>query len=75
MLPIIQGFVQLEQCVIGTDCFTLSLISRRSRFRAGTRYYSFRINSDNNELYRKSVDKSIQNLKQFKVLMTNSNEA
>lgn len=38
ILPIIQGFVQVEPSVIGTDCFTLALVSRRSRYRAGTRY-------------------------------------
>lgn len=38
VLPVIQGFVQVEQCVIGNECFTLALVSRRSRFRAGTRY-------------------------------------
>ncbi|XP_055384733.1 phosphatidylinositide phosphatase SAC2 [Condylostylus longicornis] len=38
ILPIIQGFVQVEHCVIGEDCFTLALVSRRSRHRAGTRY-------------------------------------
>ncbi|XP_069695260.1 phosphatidylinositide phosphatase SAC2 isoform X2 [Periplaneta americana] len=52
IVPIIQGFVQIEHCKveIGFDpavnealepryeTFTLSLISRRSRFRAGTRY-------------------------------------
>lgn len=38
ILPVIQGFVQLEQCVIGNECFTLALVSRRSRYRAGTRY-------------------------------------
>uniref|UniRef100_A0A182P7K3 SAC domain-containing protein n=1 Tax=Anopheles epiroticus TaxID=199890 RepID=A0A182P7K3_9DIPT len=38
VLPIIQGFVQVEQCVIGNECFTLALVSRRSRNRAGTRY-------------------------------------
>lgn len=38
VLPIIQGFVQVEQCVISGECFTLALVSRRSRFRAGTRY-------------------------------------
>ncbi|XP_013108333.2 phosphatidylinositide phosphatase SAC2 isoform X2 [Stomoxys calcitrans] len=37
-LPIIQGFVQVEPCVIGNECFTLALVSRRSRHRAGTRY-------------------------------------
>nr|XP_040224068.2 phosphatidylinositide phosphatase SAC2 isoform X2 [Anopheles coluzzii] len=38
VVPIIQGFVQVEQCVIGNECFTLALVSRRSRNRAGTRY-------------------------------------
>ncbi|XP_055849501.1 phosphatidylinositide phosphatase SAC2 isoform X2 [Episyrphus balteatus] len=38
ILPVIQGFVQVEQCVIGNECFTLALVSRRSRHRAGTRY-------------------------------------
>lgn len=28
----------MEQCVIADECFTLALVSRRSRFRAGTRY-------------------------------------
>lgn len=38
VLPVIQGFVQVEQCVIEGECFTLALVSRRSRHRAGTRY-------------------------------------
>ncbi|XP_046742174.1 phosphatidylinositide phosphatase SAC2 isoform X2 [Diprion similis] len=46
ILPIIQGYVQIEQCKveIGYDSqqqfetFNLAIISRRSRFRAGTRY-------------------------------------
>lgn len=38
VLPVIQGFVQVEQFVIGNECFTLALVSRRSRHRAGTRY-------------------------------------
>uniref|UniRef100_A0A182N165 SAC domain-containing protein n=1 Tax=Anopheles dirus TaxID=7168 RepID=A0A182N165_9DIPT len=38
VLPVVQGFVQVEQCVIGNECFTLALVSRRSRHRAGTRY-------------------------------------
>lgn len=37
-LPIIQGFVQVEQCVIENECFTLALVSRRNRNRGGTRY-------------------------------------
>lgn len=48
VLPIIQGFVQMEECVIGTDCFTLALVSRRSRFRAGTRYKRRGIDEDGN---------------------------
>ncbi|XP_058064403.1 phosphatidylinositide phosphatase SAC2 isoform X2 [Anopheles bellator] len=38
VLPIIQGFVQVEHCVIGNECFSLAVVSRRSRYRAGTRY-------------------------------------
>lgn len=45
-LPIIQGFVQVEQCVIENECFTLALVSRRSRFRAGTRYKRRGIDED-----------------------------
>nr|CAD7394690.1 unnamed protein product [Timema cristinae] len=47
IIPIIQGFVQIEKCKVevgyetaepSNETFTLILISRRSRFRAGTRY-------------------------------------
>lgn len=41
ILPIIQGFIQIEDCKIcleETHEFRLILISRRSRFRAGTRF-------------------------------------
>lgn len=51
ILPIIQGYVQIEHCKVEVgienindspearfETFTLSIISRRSRFRAGTRY-------------------------------------
>lgn len=38
ILPIIQGFAQVEQCVIDNECYYLALVSRRSRYRAGTRY-------------------------------------
>lgn len=50
ILPIIQGYVQIEDCKVAIEndvkgvktspkyeVFTLSIISRRSRFRAGTR--------------------------------------
>ncbi|XP_043790468.1 phosphatidylinositide phosphatase SAC2 isoform X2 [Apis laboriosa] len=46
ILPVIQGYVQIEKCKVemGIDeqphheIFNLAIISRRSRFRAGTRY-------------------------------------
>jgi phosphatidylinositol 4-phosphatase len=39
IMPIIQGFVEVEQnVVVENECLTLALISRRSRYRAGTRY-------------------------------------
>ncbi|CRL06388.1 CLUMA_CG019050, isoform A [Clunio marinus] len=48
ILPVIQGFVQVEQCVIDNECFRLALVSRRSRFRAGTRYKRRGIDEDGN---------------------------
>ena len=47
-LPVIKGFVQVEQCVIGNECFTLALVSRRSRNRAGTRYKRRGIDDEGN---------------------------
>ncbi|XP_033207947.1 phosphatidylinositide phosphatase SAC2 isoform X2 [Belonocnema kinseyi] len=46
ILPIIQGYVQIEKCKVEVgfddqpqhEIFNLAIISRRSRFRAGTRY-------------------------------------
>ncbi|XP_015597121.1 phosphatidylinositide phosphatase SAC2 isoform X2 [Cephus cinctus] len=46
ILPIIQGYVQIERCKVEVgydglpqyEIFNLAIISRRSRFRAGTRY-------------------------------------
>lgn len=45
ILPIIQGYVQIEKCIVEVgfdeqpqqETFNLAIISRRSRFRAGTR--------------------------------------
>lgn len=39
ILPVIHGFFACRRCVIGTHVFQLILISRRSVFRAGTRFY------------------------------------
>ncbi|XP_017769575.1 PREDICTED: phosphatidylinositide phosphatase SAC2 isoform X2 [Nicrophorus vespilloides] len=51
IMPIIQGYIQIEECKVEVDqdirgvktspkyeIFKLSIVSRRSRFRAGTRY-------------------------------------
>ncbi|CAH0554343.1 unnamed protein product [Brassicogethes aeneus] len=51
ILPVIQGYIQIEDCKVdfgpdvptpdpdkNYDVFTLCILSRRSRFRAGTRY-------------------------------------
>ncbi|XP_034939249.1 LOW QUALITY PROTEIN: phosphatidylinositide phosphatase SAC2 [Chelonus insularis] len=46
ILPIIQGYIQIEKCKVEVgydnqsqyEIFNLAIISRRSRFRAGTRY-------------------------------------
>nr|XP_050853948.1 phosphatidylinositide phosphatase SAC2 isoform X2 [Vespula vulgaris] len=45
ILPVIQGYIQIEKCKVEGfydqpqhEIFNLAIISRRSRFRAGTRY-------------------------------------
>jgi len=48
IVPVIQGFVQVEQCVIEGEVFTLALVSRRSRCRAGTRYKRRGIDEEGN---------------------------
>lgn len=53
-MPIIQGYIQIEECKVQIqndiqgvkttpkfEVFTLCIISRRSRFRAGTRCVTF----------------------------------
>lgn len=46
ILPVVQGFIQVEQCVIDNECYMLALVSRRSRYRAGTRYKRRGVNED-----------------------------
>ncbi|KAF9206128.1 hypothetical protein BGZ49_002955 [Haplosporangium sp. Z 27] len=48
IVPIINGFVQIKSTEIHTKPFTLALISRRSRHRAGTRYFSRGVDIDGN---------------------------
>ncbi|KAL7312039.1 Phosphoinositide phosphatase sac1 [Mucor circinelloides] len=40
ILPVMQGFVELNQCKINGKSFAWGLITRRSRHRPGTRYFS-----------------------------------
>ncbi len=47
-LPVMHGFVGMQQCRIGGNPFQLALVSRRSWFRAGTRFFMRGIDADGN---------------------------
>ncbi|KAI9489823.1 SacI homology domain-containing protein [Zychaea mexicana] len=46
ILPVMQGFVNIENVHVNDKKFVLGLITRRSRFRPGTRFFSRGIDSD-----------------------------
>ncbi|KAG5437226.1 hypothetical protein PCANB_001018 [Pneumocystis canis] len=46
ILPVIYGFVKIDSIIIKGNLLVIALISRRSRFRAGTRYFSRGINEE-----------------------------
>ncbi|RUS17025.1 YKL212Wp-like protein [Endogone sp. FLAS-F59071] len=46
ILPIMQGFIEILTTQINSKPFIFALISRRSRFRAGTRYFSRGIDTE-----------------------------
>ncbi|KAK7202723.1 putative phosphoinositide phosphatase [Myxozyma melibiosi] len=48
ILPVIFGYVNLTKTSLKSTAFTFGLISRRSRFRAGTRYFSRGIDAQGN---------------------------
>ncbi|KAI8597458.1 SacI homology domain-containing protein, partial [Dissophora ornata] len=48
ILPVMQGYVEVEQCVIEEQPFEFTLISRRSRERSGLRYQRRGIDDDGN---------------------------
>ncbi|KAF8941493.1 hypothetical protein BGZ58_007860 [Dissophora ornata] len=48
ILPIVNSFVELKAAEINRKPFTFALISRRSRHRAGTRYFSRGVDSEGN---------------------------
>ncbi|KAF6206426.1 hypothetical protein GE061_017659 [Apolygus lucorum] len=48
LLPIINGFVGIEKCVVNGQAFTITLISRRSKLRAGLRLFTRGVDSQGN---------------------------
>lgn len=46
ILPVMQGFVELNKCKINNKEFAWGLITRRSRHRPGTRYFSRGIDAE-----------------------------
>ncbi|WAQ89699.1 hypothetical protein PtA15_11A390 [Puccinia triticina] len=46
ILPVIFGFLEFKSAVIKGKRFTFGIVSRRSRYRAGTRYFTRGINAD-----------------------------
>ncbi|KAG0198584.1 hypothetical protein BGX28_007973 [Mortierella sp. GBA30] len=48
ILPIVNGFVEIKLSEINKRPFTFALISRRSRHRAGTRYFSRGVDAQGN---------------------------
>ncbi|CAH1957102.1 unnamed protein product [Acanthoscelides obtectus] len=47
-LPLLHGFISINQCVINGNGFTWSIISRRSILRAGTRWFRRGVDRDGN---------------------------
>ncbi|KAJ8656399.1 hypothetical protein O0I10_007967 [Lichtheimia ornata] len=48
ILPVMQGFVEIKDARVNGKPFTIALVTRRSRFRPGTRYFSRGIDSHGN---------------------------
>lgn len=48
ILPLINGFVEIMSAEINKKSFTFALVSRRSRHRAGTRYFSRGVDTQGN---------------------------
>ncbi|KAM0750547.1 hypothetical protein T439DRAFT_325617 [Meredithblackwellia eburnea MCA 4105] len=48
ILPVIFGFLNIQTTTLNSRSLTFGLISRRSRFRSGTRYFSRGIDRDGN---------------------------
>ncbi|KAK9701740.1 Phosphoinositide phosphatase sac1, variant 2 [Basidiobolus ranarum] len=48
ILPVVHGFVEIRATAIKNNNFTFALISRRSRYRVGTRFFSRGVDEDGN---------------------------
>ncbi|KAF9920806.1 hypothetical protein FBU30_009270 [Linnemannia zychae] len=48
ILPVVNGFAEIKTAQINKKPFTFALISRRSRHRAGTRYFSRGVDTEGN---------------------------
>ena len=48
IVPVLHGFIHIENCTINGNVFTFLLISRRSTQRAGVRYYARGVDSTGN---------------------------
>lgn len=48
ILPVVNGFAEIKTAEINKKPFTFAIISRRSRHRAGTRYFSRGVDADGN---------------------------
>ena len=47
-MPVVNGFAEIKTAEINKKPFTFAIISRRSRHRAGTRYFSRGVDADGN---------------------------
>ncbi|VDD92033.1 unnamed protein product [Enterobius vermicularis] len=65
VLPVIHGFFSCRRCVIGVHVFHLILISRRSVYRAGTRFYMRGSGVDGNSANFVETEQIIQYLTSF----------
>ncbi|KAK9765765.1 Phosphoinositide phosphatase sac1 [Basidiobolus ranarum] len=48
ILPVMHGFVEVRPAIIKDKAFTFALISRRSKYRVGTRYFSRGVDEEGN---------------------------
>ncbi|XP_073234289.1 phosphatidylinositol-3-phosphatase SAC1-like isoform X1 [Porites lutea] len=60
ILPVMHGFVSITSCIIKQSTFDFILISRRSCFRAGTRYYIRGVDTEGNAANNVETEQIVQ---------------